>query len=154
LFNKLWCKIRRQIIARQVTKDCNFAQKVGYLLPSDFKQIFCLLAKNIYICKNFFIAMISKTFILSVIRTHKPQLALFGVNRIGLFGSYVRNEQQPHSDMDILVDFDPEKETFDNFMNLHNYLEELFSNEKVEVVTVKGLSPYIGKHILKEVNYV
>jgi len=87
-------------------------------------------------------------------RTHKPQLASFGVNKIGLFGSYVRNEQQPKSDIDILVDFEPEKETFDNFMNLFNYLEELFVNEKIEVVTVNGLSPYIGRYILNEVNYV
>jgi predicted nucleotidyltransferase len=87
-------------------------------------------------------------------RKHKPQLALFGVNNIGLFGSYVRHEQQLHGDIDILVDFVPEKETFDNFMDLCNYLEKLFVNEKVEVVTVNGLSPYIGKYILKEVNYV
>jgi len=99
------------------------------------------------------IAMTSKNVILSVIRKCKPQLASFGVSRIGLFGSYVRNEQQPQSDIDFLVDFEPEKETFDNFMNLYNYLEELFVNEKVEVVTVNGLSPYIGKYILKEVDY-
>ena len=98
--------------------------------------------------------MTSKNTILSVIRANKPKLATFGVNRIGLFGSYVRNEQQPNSDIDILVDFEPEKETFDNFMNLYNYIEELFNNEKIEIVTFGGLSPYIGKHILKEVNYV
>ena len=98
--------------------------------------------------------MKSKNTILSVMRLHKPQFASFGVNKIGLFGSYVRNQQQPQSDIDILVDFEPEKETFDNLMNLHNYLEELFINEKIEVVTVNGLSPYIGKYILKEVNYV
>ena len=98
--------------------------------------------------------MTSKNTILSLMRTHKPQLASFGVNRIGLFGSYVRNEQKPQSDIDILVDFEPEKETFDNLMNLYNYLEELFSNEKIEVVTINGLSPYLGKYILNEVNYV
>jgi len=98
--------------------------------------------------------MTSKNIILSVIRRNKHHLKSFGVNRIGLFGSYVRNEQQPQSDIDILVDFEPEKETFDNFMNLFDYLEKLFANEKIEVVTVNGLSPYIGKHILKEVNYV
>ena len=98
--------------------------------------------------------MTSKDTILSVIHTHKPQLASFGVSRIGLFGSYVRNEQQPQSDIDILVDFEPEKETFDNFMNLYNYLEELFLNEKIEVVTVNSLSPCIGNYILEEVNYV
>jgi len=99
------------------------------------------------------IEMTSKNTILSIISTHKPQLASFGVSRIGLFGSYVRHDEQPQSDIDFLVDFEPDKETFDNFMNLYNYLEELFVNEKIEVVTVNGLSPYIGKHILKEVNY-
>jgi len=97
--------------------------------------------------------MTSKNVILSVIRAHKPKLASFGVNRIGLFGSYVRNEQQQQSDIDIIVDFEPEKETFDNLMNLYNYLEELFGNEKIEIVTINGLSPHIGKHILKEVKY-
>jgi len=92
--------------------------------------------------------------ILSDLREHKPKLASFGVNQIGLFGSYVRNEQKPQSDIDILVDFEPGKETFDNFMNLYDYLEKLFRNKKIEVVTTNGLSPYIGKHILKEVNYV
>ena len=100
------------------------------------------------------IEMTSKNIILSVMRKHKPQLASFGVSRIGLFGSYVRDEQHPKSDIDILIDFEPEKETFDNFMNLHNYLEKLFINEKIEVITVNGLSPYIGKYILNEVNYV
>ena len=97
--------------------------------------------------------MTSKNNILSVVRTHKPQLTSFGVSRIGLFGSYVRNEQQMQSDIDFLVDFEPEKETFDNFMNLYNYLEELFVNEKIEIVTINGLSPYIRKHILNEVSY-
>lgn len=98
--------------------------------------------------------MTSKENILSLIRQHKPQLASFGINKIGLFGSYARDEQKPQSDIDILVDFSPEEETFDNFMNLCYYLEELFADEKIEVITVNGLSPYIGKHILKEVNYV
>jgi len=98
--------------------------------------------------------MTSKNTILSIIHTHKPQLELYGVNRIGLFGSYARNEQHPQSDIDILVDFEPEKETFSNFMSLCNYLEDLFVDEKIEVVTVNGLSPYIGKYILEEVDYV
>ncbi|MDR3226445.1 MAG: nucleotidyltransferase family protein [Prevotellaceae bacterium] len=98
--------------------------------------------------------MTSKNNILEIMRLHKAQLTTFGVNKIGLFGSYVRNEQTPQSDIDILVDFVPEKETFDNYMSLCNYLEDLFANEKIEIVTFNGLSPYIGKSILKEVNYV
>jgi len=92
--------------------------------------------------------------ILAVMRSHKSQLAALGVRRIGLFGSYARNEQQLQSDIDILVDFEPEQETFDNLMNLCDYLEELFAGEKIEVVTVNGLSPYIGPHVLDEVMYV
>ena len=97
--------------------------------------------------------MTTKNSILIAMRTHKSQLALFGVNKIGLFGSYVRNEQHPQSDIDILVDFEPKQETFDNFMGLNDYLEALFPDTKVEVITVNGLSPHIGHHILGEVTY-
>jgi predicted nucleotidyltransferase len=86
-------------------------------------------------------------------QNHKTAMLDFGVNRIGLFGSYVRNEQTPHSDIDILVDFSPEKENYDNFMALYDYLENLF-DKKIEVVTVNGLSPYIKPYILNEVAYV
>ena len=129
----------------QVKAEKNKTENRSEKVFLQFKK--CIFAK-------YLIVMNSKNAILSVMRTHKHQFASFGVNKIGLFGSYVRNEQQPQSDIDILVDFEPEKETFDNLMNLHNYLEELFINEKIEVVTVNGLSPYIGKYILKEVNYV
>ena len=95
----------------------------------------------------------SKNKILKTIQNHKAALQDFGVSRIGLFGSYVRNEQTPHSDIDILVDFFPEKETFANFMAMYDYLENLFKKKKVEVVTFNGLSPYIGPYILKEVVY-
>ncbi|GHT17132.1 nucleotidyltransferase [Bacteroidia bacterium] len=97
--------------------------------------------------------MTTKKKILTAMQTHKAHLSAFGINKIGLFGSYVRNEQTPHSDIDILVDFVPAKETFDNYMGLYDYLETLFANEKVEVVTLNGLSPYIGPQILEEVNY-
>ena len=97
--------------------------------------------------------MITKDSILTTLRKHKLQLASFGVSRVGLFGSYVRNEQQPQSDIDILVDFVPEKETFDNFMGVTDCLETLFTDKRVEVATVNGLSPHLGHHILKEVNY-
>ena len=95
----------------------------------------------------------SKNNIITTIQKHKPELLNFGLRRIGLFGSYVRNEQTPRSDIDILVDFFPEKENYDNYMALYDYLENLFK-KKVEIVTLNGLSPYIGPQILKEVTYV
>jgi predicted nucleotidyltransferase len=98
--------------------------------------------------------MTTKEDILNSIRQKKPELKQFGVDKIGLFGSYIRNEQNYKSDIDILIDFDPENETFDNFMEVCDILEKLFKSEKVEIVTKNGLSPYIGPVILKEVFYV
>lgn len=98
--------------------------------------------------------MLNKDYILRTIRIHKPELRKLGIQDIGLFGSYVRNEQSEKSDIDILIDFTPDKETFDNYMAVYDFIEDLFENEKIEIVTKNGLSPYIGPMILSEVLYV
>jgi predicted nucleotidyltransferase len=94
-----------------------------------------------------------KESIIKMLTANKQQLALHGVNRIGLFGSYVRNEMTPNSDIDLLVDIQKDKKTFSNFVSLNHFLEDLFG-KKVELVTIQSLSPYIGPHILKTVEYV
>ena len=98
--------------------------------------------------------MTTKDYILTTLRQNKPKLRELGIRQVGLFGSYLRNEQNKASDIDILLDFEPEKENFDNYMNACDLFEQLFKNEKVEVVTKNGLSPYIGPQILSEVLYV
>ena len=98
--------------------------------------------------------MTTKELILNTIRMHKAELTKFGILNVGLFGSYLREEQTLKSDIDILVDFAPNKENFDNYMAVYDYFEILFKNEKVEIVTKNGLSPYIGPKILNEVMYV
>lgn len=98
--------------------------------------------------------MKSKSEVLATIRGYKKALAKFGVKNIGLFGSYAREKQNDESDIDILLDFDGEKETFDNYMATYDLLENAFRGRRVEVVTKNGLSPYIGPKILKEVIYV
>jgi hypothetical protein len=97
---------------------------------------------------------LSKEKILITLKKHAPKIESLGVIKIGLFGSYVREEQTKQSDIDIFVEFDPQKESFDNFMDLCFMLDDMFKNKKVEVVTKNGLSPYIGPKILKEVEYV
>lgn len=97
--------------------------------------------------------MTNKDEILDKIKNHKKDFAKFGITDIGLFGSYVRNEQNLNSDIDILIDFDPSKETFDNFMAVYDLLEKLFQNQKIEIVTKSGLSNHIGPKILKTVVY-
>ena len=98
--------------------------------------------------------MTTKENILSIIRLHKHEFLRFGVQHIGLFGSYLRNEQSEKSDIDLLIDFDPGKESFDNYMAVYDIFENIFKNEKIEIVTKNGLSPYIGPKILNEVMYV
>jgi len=72
----------------------------------------------------------------------------FGVKEMAVFGSYVRNEQNKESDLDVLIDF-KEPIGFLKFIELENYLSDLLE-VKVELVTREALKPRIGKHILKE----
>ncbi len=90
---------------------------------------------------------------LSLVRGHRDQIRAFGVQRFGIFGSFVRDQQTEDSDVDILISFEPDKKTFDNFVNLSFFLEDLLGR-RVEVLTTESLSPYVGPHILKEVEYV
>ncbi|NQW75335.1 MAG: nucleotidyltransferase domain-containing protein [Cytophagales bacterium] len=98
--------------------------------------------------------MLTKDNILNALRTNKRKLRKFGIRDVGLFGSHINNEQSSESDIDLLIDFEPEKENFDNFMAVYDLFEHIFKNEKIEVVTKNGLSPYIGPKILDEVQYV
>jgi len=79
----------------------------------------------------------------------REQIQAFGVRRIALFGSVVRGEARPESDVDLLVQFDPERKTLRNFMSLSFLLEERLQR-RVELVTTESLSPFIGPHILRE----
>lgn len=98
--------------------------------------------------------MTSKEQIFRLISTAKPELQSLGIRNIGIFGSYVRGEQTKTSDIDILIDFEPEKENYDNDMAVYDIIERLFLNERVEIVSKNGLSPYIDPKILSEVLYV
>jgi len=62
--------------------------------------------------------MTSKEYILSEMKQQKRDLQNLGIIKIGLFGSYVREEQSEKSDIDILIEFEPEKENFDNYMSV------------------------------------
>ncbi len=93
-----------------------------------------------------------KNSILKTLADNHLQLEGYGVKQIGLFGSYVRNEAKENSDIDLLVDINKDRKTFRNFMSLCYFLEDLF-HKKVELVTLQSLSPYIGPHILKTVEY-
>lgn len=79
----------------------------------------------------------------------ESEIRSLGVRRLALFGSVLRNEARPDSDVDVLVEFTPAKKTFDRFMALADLLEDTLGHP-VEVVTTESLSPFIGPHILAE----
>jgi len=89
----------------------------------------------------------TKEDIKKIIKENKDILEKTGVKSLSLFGSYVRNEQKPESDIDLLVEF--KEVSYDNFINLVFSLEDLFKKE-VTVVTPAGLSPYLRSYVLKE----
>jgi predicted nucleotidyltransferase len=91
--------------------------------------------------------------IINIIRSSKPEMVShYGVQRLGLFGSYVKENQRKKSDIDILVSFNRDIDLFD-FLDLREYLESRL-HAKVDLVMESALKPAIGKRILSEVEYV
>jgi len=87
-----------------------------------------------------------------IIRQHKEILEKkFKVKKIGVFGSYVRGEENKKSDLDVLVEFKKPVGIF-AFMNLEEYLEKQIGI-KIDLVSKGALKTHIGKRILKEVIY-
>ncbi len=94
-----------------------------------------------------------KNEIVEIIKTCKPEMdSRYGVQRVGLFGSFVREQQKKRSDIDILVSFKREIDLFD-FLDLRDFLQVRL-NTKVDLVMESALKPAIGKRILAEVEYV
>ncbi len=95
----------------------------------------------------------TKDDVLSRVRAQEAELRSLGVRRLGLFGSFVREEQNDGSDVDVLLDFEPDTKTFDGFMRIAFLLEEVLGRQ-VEPATAEALSPYLGPSILSEVEDV
>ena len=88
-----------------------------------------------------------------VVLENKEYLKKLGIVSIGIFGSVVRNEDTKESDYDILVELEKDKKSFKSFTSLCDLFEERLGTN-FELITKESLSPYIGPHILKEVEYV
>ena len=86
--------------------------------------------------------------IIESLRRNRRDVDAFGVRRIGVFGSHATGDQKDDSDVDVLVEFN--EPTFDNFMDLAFFLEDLFGR-KVDLVTTNALSPHIAHQVHEEV---
>lgn len=77
---------------------------------------------------------------------------IYKVERIGLFGSYARQEQRPDSDIDLLVDFTEDADLFD-LVELKYYLDEKL-HHRVDIVPARALRDELKKSVLADVSYV
>lgn len=104
----------------------------------------------LFLCYN---RGMGKQEIIDIIRQARPELeARFAVERLGLFGSYLRGEERRGSDIDILVAFRREIDLFE-FLDLKEFLQDRL-HHKVDLVMETALKPTIGKRIRSEVEYV
>jgi len=96
--------------------------------------------------------MLTKQEILERLDQNTEQFKEYGVRRLGLFGSYIRDEQKSKSDIDVLVEFERGMKTFDNYMELRFFLEELLEC-KVDLLIYDALKPRLKSSIMREVEY-
>jgi uncharacterized protein len=90
---------------------------------------------------------------LALLRQAEPELKKrFGIEKIGIFGSYIRGEERPDSDVDVLVSFRNGGETFDNYMDCKFYLEDLFGRD-VDLVMDGAIKKRLKPFIMGEVVY-
>lgn len=89
----------------------------------------------------------------SIIYNNRNQLRAFGAKRIGIFGSHIKKNQTSDSDIDLLIEFEEGKKNFKTYTGAYLFLKKLL-NKEIDFLTPESLSPYIGPHILKSVEYV
>ena len=87
---------------------------------------------------------------IAILEAEKPELAKrYGVQSLGVFGSFVRGEEKPDSDLDVLVEFVAPPSLFE-YVRLQNEISDLLG-VSVDLVMKSALKPEIGKRILEEV---
>ena len=92
--------------------------------------------------------MRDKKMVLETLRKNRESIKKFGVRKLSLFGSTARGDQNADSDLDFVVEF--ERKSFDAYMGLKEYLEELFRC-KVDLVLPETIKPRLRPAILAEI---
>ena len=89
---------------------------------------------------------------LALIEAHAQELHKLGARRVGVFGSFARNQATPESDVDVYVEFSEGMKTYDNFFAIYELLRELFGRP-IDLVTDGTLSERKARLILPTVRY-
>jgi uncharacterized protein len=90
--------------------------------------------------------------VLQAVADQHDRLRARGVRRLGLFGSIARAEARPESDLDFVIEFEPGRKTFDNYMEVKDLLEKLFGCQ-VDLVIAEVIKPRLRHRILSEAIY-
>jgi uncharacterized protein len=88
--------------------------------------------------------------VLAVLRENRGRLAtVYGVRDLRLFGSVARGEATQTSDVDLVVDFDPDRITLTAFLDFSEDLEALLGR-RVDVVSLQKLAPRLRAQVEAE----
>ena len=96
----------------------------------------------------------TKEYIINFFKEHKEEFReKYGVVKIGLFGSYARDEARDDSDIDIAIEMDKDKKSLHTFLNFKREIEHLF-NKKIDLGIETTFKPRVQKYIQKDIIYV
>ena len=91
-----------------------------------------------------------KSGVLALLERELPLLReRYGIETIGIFGSVSREEDTPESDVDVVYSFRPEMDTYENLLDLGDFLENLFQR-KVDLASVEWMSERLRVCVMRE----
>ncbi len=97
--------------------------------------------------------MLTAESIIGALADRRERIRGLGVRRIGISGSFVRGEEREASDIDLLIEFEEGRRSFDTYMGLKFFLEDLFGRN-VDLVDRDTIKPDPAPYILMSVGYV
>jgi uncharacterized protein len=93
----------------------------------------------------------NRSAVLEIIARHRAELtAQFGIRSLALFGSVVRDEATPASDVDLLVEFDGRPVGLFHLSRTQHYLEDILGGTRVDLVLRDAVKPALRENILRE----
>ncbi len=94
-----------------------------------------------------------KSDIIARLRENEPALRARGVTHAALFGSRARGDYRPDSDIDIMIEVDPDAHiSLFDYVGLKDYIAAFFE-ARVDVVSREGLKPYLRPAVTADAIY-